>query len=48
MTLSEVEQIAAATPSVPALVDRLRATYRSRRTRPLEWRLSSSRRSSGC
>ena len=39
MTLSEVEQIAAATPSVPALVDRLRATYRTRRTRPLEWRL---------
>src|SRR3954451_11804033 len=39
MTLSEVQRIASEQPSIPSVVARLRQTFRSGRTRPLEWRI---------
>jgi aldehyde dehydrogenase (NAD+) len=39
MTLSEVERIASEQPSIPSIVAHLRRTFRSGRTRPLDWRI---------
>jgi aldehyde dehydrogenase (NAD+) len=39
MTLSEVERIVSEKPSIPSVVAHLRQTFKSGRTRPLEWRI---------
>src|SRR4051812_3290578 len=39
MTLSEVERIVSEKPSIPSVVAHLRETFKSGRTRPLEWRI---------
>ena len=39
MTVSEVERIVSEQPSIPSVVAHLRQTFRSGRTRPLDWRI---------